>query len=228
MTRLVSGGPVRRIRSGHRGIRGVAPVAGRQVAFESALERDFLALLAFDPLITDVHGQPVRIEFTDPLTGRARHYTPDVLASYDPAAGWPGQVLYEVKYRADLRVEWARLKPAFLAARRHAREQGMRFSVVTEAQIRGPRLDNARFLAGHIDRRRDEAVEERLLRLLAASGETTPQSLLASAFPDQGGRGAAIGQLWRLVATRHIQADLSWPLTMATPIRLVPAEETRR
>ena len=228
MTRLVPGGPVREIQSGHRGIRGVAPVAGRQVAFESALERDFLALLAFDPLVADVREQPVRIEFANGPGGRVRRYTPDFLVLSASTAGRPRQVLYEVKYLADLRAEWATRKPAFLAARRHARGQGLRFSIVTEAQIRGPRLDNARFLTGYLDRRRDEVVEERLLRALATAGETMPRTLLASALPDQESRVTAIAQLWRLLALRRIHADLSQPLTMSTPIRPAPAEEGRR
>jgi hypothetical protein len=220
-SRLNPGAPVRKIRSGHRGIRGTASVLRKPVAFESALERDFLVLLSVDPNLAEVREQPVRIDFHDAV-GRAHHYTPDFLVLYD--AERPQQVLYEIKYRADLRAEWPRLKPAFLAARRHARERGdMRFSIMTEVEIRGPYLANVRFLRGYRDRPCDEAVEEHLVRTLAALGETTPRALLA-AYWDRENRIAAIAPLWRLLATGRVHADLFQPLTMTTPIWVIVGE----
>ncbi len=49
MSRLVPGHPVRTVRLGKRVIRGTASVLGKPIAFASALERDFLILLASDP-----------------------------------------------------------------------------------------------------------------------------------------------------------------------------------
>lgn len=219
--RLVPGRPVRAIRSGHRGIRGTASVLRKPVAFESALERDFLTLLALDPNLADVREQPVRIGYRG-ADGRARHYTPDFLVLYGGER--PQQVLYEIKYRADLRAEWSRLKPAFLAARRYAREHDMRFSIMTEVEIRGPYLANVRFLRGYRDRSCDEAVEEHLVRTLAVLGETTPQALLAAAYGDRENRIAAVAPLWRLLATGRVHADLSQPLTMATPVWVIVGE----
>jgi len=100
--RLNQGAPVRKIRAGHRGIRGTASALCKPVAFESTLERDFLALLSMDPNLADLREQPIRIDFRD-VGGRARHYTSDVLVLYN--AKLPQQVLYKIKYRADLRVE---------------------------------------------------------------------------------------------------------------------------
>jgi len=104
--RLNQGAPVREIRPSHRGIRSTATVLLKPVALESTLERDVLALLSMDPNLADVSGQPVRIDVRD-AGARARHYTPDVLVLDD--AKLPQQVLYEIKYRTDLRVEWPRL-----------------------------------------------------------------------------------------------------------------------
>jgi len=55
-----------------------------------------------DPNLADLREQPIRIDFRD-VGGRARHYTSDVLVLYN--AKLPQQVLYKIKYRADLRVE---------------------------------------------------------------------------------------------------------------------------
>lgn len=202
-------------------MRGTASVLRKPVAFESALERDFLVLLASDPNLGDVREQPLRIDFRDPA-GRRTHYTPDFLVLYD--GDHPQHVLYEIKYRADLRAEWPRLKAAFLAARLHAREQGMRFSIMTEVEIRGPYLANVRFLRGYRDRPYDETIEEHLVRTLAILGETTPQALLAAAYQDRENRIAAIAPLWRLLSTGRVHADLSQPLTMTTPVWVIVGE----
>lgn len=193
----------------------------RQVAFESTLESDFLTILASDTSLTSVLEQPVRLEFTDP-TGRARHYTPDFLATYGREQSTA--VLYEVKYRADLRANWSKLKPGFLAARRHAREHGMRFSIVTEIEIRGDYLANMRFLAAYRNRPYDAEIEEHLVRTVAVLGEPTAQELLAAAYWDSENRIAAIARLWRLIAIGRIQADLSRKLTMNTPLWVIIGE----
>ena len=193
----------------------------RQVAFESTLESDFLTILASDTSLTGILEQPVRIEFTD-STGRPRHYTPDFLATYGREQ--PAAVLYEIKYRADLRTNWSRLKPGFLAARRHVREHGMRFSIMTEVEIRGDYLANMRFLAAYRDRPYNAEVEEHLIRTVAVLGEPTPQEVLAAAYWDSENRIAAIAPLWRLLAIGRIQADLSRKLTMSTPLWVIIGE----
>lgn len=213
--------PVRVIRSGHRGIRGTASVLRKPVAFESALERDFLVLLASDRNLVDVREQPVRIDFPDP-TGRTTHYTPDFLVHYGGHRRL--QVIYEVKYRADLHADWPRLKGAFLAARRYARERDMRFSIMTEVEIRGPYLTNILFLRGYRDRPYDEDIEEHLVQTLAMLGETTPRALLTAAYQDRENRFAAIAPLWRLLSIGRVYGDLTQPLTMTTPIWVIVGE----
>lgn len=67
--------PVRKIRSGQRGIRGNVPGKGR---FESTLEGDLMDLLRFSNSIEDFKPQPIRIPYTLP-NGRPSRYTPDGL-----------------------------------------------------------------------------------------------------------------------------------------------------
>lgn len=194
---------------------------GRQVAFESTLESDFLTILASDTSLTSVLEQPVRLEFTD-ATGRARHYTPDFLATYGRERSTA--VLYEIKFRADLRANWSRLKPGFVAARHHAHEHGMRFSIMTEIEIRGDYLANMRFLAAYRSRPHDAEIEEHLVRTVAVLGEPTAQEVLTAAYWDSENRVAAIARLWRLIAIGRIQADLSQRLTMDTPLWVIIGE----
>jgi len=198
-----------------RSMRGTVCLRGRQLPFESALERDFLLVLDADRNVRDVHGQPVRIRYEDD-EGRSRHYTPDFLVEYD--AGRRPQVLYEVKYRADLRAQWADLRQSFLAARRHARRSRMRFSIVTERDIRGPFLDNWRFLRGYGDLDPEPRIEDHLSLTLAALGASTPAVLLEAAYSDREARIRAIAPLWRLLAIGRVHCEMHAPLTMASPI----------
>jgi len=215
MARLHHPKPVRRIGIGVRSMRGSVCVRGRQLPFESGLERDFLLILDADCNVRDVHGQPVRIHYEDDK-GRSRHYTPDFLVEYD--SGQRPQVLYEVKYRSDLREQWAVLRQSFLAARRHARRNRMRFSIVTERDIRGPFLDNWRFLRAYEGLNPEPRIEDHLSLTLAILGASTPAALLEAAYPDREARIGAIAPMWRLLAMGRIHCEMHAPLTMASPI----------
>ncbi len=127
-------------------------------------------------------------------------------------------MLCEVKYRADFWADWPAAKPRYRAARCYARESGMVFSILTEVEIRGPYLDNITFLRGYVDRPRDEGREEKLVHTLAALGEATPHALLLASYQSEENRMRALGPLWRLIAARRIEADLSITLTMQSAI----------
>lgn len=206
--------PVRTIGMSRRSITGRVAFGTKSIPFESALERDFLVLLDFDLTVEDVLEQPVRITYKG-ADGRQRSYTPDFLVEYRNG----DRVVYEVKYRTNLKEEWATLKPRFRAAIRYARQNGMRFSITTEVEIRGSSLlANARFLRPYRDYAPNLAIDEHLIKTLTGLGETTPEALLAAAYWTLENRIKAVAPLWRLVATRRIHADLYEPLTMATPI----------
>ena len=212
--------PTRRIGPGRRSLTGRISVCGHSVAFESTLERDLLIILAFDRSVSAVHGQPVRVGWRDG-NGRTRRYTPDFVVEHAAAPS----MLCEVKYRADFWADWPAAKPRYRAARQHARENGMTFSILTEVEIRGPYLDNVAFLRGYLGRLPDEGREETLVHALAALGEATPHALLLAAYRSEENRMRALGPLWRLIATRQVEADLSVPLTMQSAIWVGAGED---
>ena len=218
-SRLVSGTPVRRIGLRRRSVRGAIEVRGQPVEYESTLERDLLILLDFDPTVAQAIGQPVRFDFSHPVTGRRTHYTPDIYARHE--GGRPREILYECKYRGDLWEDFHKLKHGFKAARRAALEHGMTHRIVTEVEIRGPFLDNATFLRRYLRIEADSDLEERLAATLATLGPATPQALVAAAFWAEENQAQAIPHLWRMVATGRILADLQTPLTMSSPIAIV-------
>lgn len=213
--------PVRQIGKSYRNVTGIvasAKAAG-QAQFESTLERDFLALLEFSPDVLQFEVQPVALRWND--GSRERRYTPDVLVHYkERHASEPVPVLYEVKYRSDLRDQWRELKPKFRAALRFAAAQGWRFRLISEIEIRTPYLDNVRFLLPFVRRGPPPADDMDLLDCtLARLGAAEAQGLLQAACRDEWNRARLMPALWYLVATLQVGADLQAPLNMRTLIR---------
>jgi hypothetical protein len=191
------------------------------IGFESTLEKDFFLLLEFDRRVESFEEQPVTISYRNP-EGRVCRYTPDVLVRYRPAlASEPGEApaLCEVKYRDDLRAHGAEYRPKFTAARRYARDRGWRFRVVTEREIRTPRLTNIRFLLRYRRMRVDAADCDALLAALRAHGATTPDTLLGRVRLDPLRYAEALATLWHLVATEQIGVDLDRLLTPHSVLR---------
>ena len=216
MKLLDSSMPVRRLRPSKRGITGrVALPSGRSAGHESSLERDLLLMLAFDRRVSRLLEQPFRLTYE--LDGKGHRYTPDVQADF-AHEGREWSVVYEVKYRADLAANWQHYRPRFKAAVRHCRANSLRFKIVTEHEIRGPQIDNIRFLRRYRDLPAQEVHRVALLQNILITGPTTPKTLLAATWYDQERRMAALCELWRLVAVGEIAADLALPLTMSSPI----------
>ena len=116
-------------------VTGFQALATGVAEHESALERDFVTLVSWtdaDAVVTGPAGD-------DPLRQGSgqRRYTPDFRVDWSDGRS----DIVEIKYRADLRSDWLRLRPAFAAARVWAGEHGARFRIATERGIRGPRLD---------------------------------------------------------------------------------------
>lgn len=205
---------VRQIRRGHRGNRGRihAPKAGGRAEFESTLERDFYYLLQCSSEVERFHPQPVALSYVGG-NGRKKRYVPDTLVYYRDGQS---PCLFEVKHVAELLKDRAEYRLRFRAARAYAREQGWRFSTVTERAIRGVVLDNITFLRQFLDpdREFDPAHLEFLRQNLTAP--TTPRTLLASLPLTR--KGVLLPALWHLVATGEIQTDLGERLTMDSMI----------
>lgn len=171
---------------------------------ESALERDFVTLTAFFDVGAVVTVQPVTIRFEH--EGKARRYTPDFLVKSSDGRS----TLVEIKYRRDLRIQWARLRPAFAAARDWAATNGASFRIITESAIRGPRLDAAKRLLPLRAAPVDIALAAMTLDRVAHLDNPT-FGMLIDALP--GSRGAALAVVWRLIARGQILVDLTAPIT---------------
>jgi hypothetical protein len=217
MTELASHRPQRRIGTSRRALTGRVALGDSQaVDFESSLERDWLEQLDFDPRVVELQVQPFSLEHE--VEGRKRKYTPDVLAVWQHGSVRE-TIVYEVKFRDDLRNGWLDYRPRFVAATRYCRERGWRFKIMTERRIRTPMLSAVKFLRPY-RRIEDHAVfRERLMAGLRDMGPTTVAQLLEATLDSKQERLQALPSLWKLVANFDVEVDFGKPLSMRTQVR---------
>ena len=192
-------------------VTGFRPASTGCVEHESALERDFVTLTLFDDPGAEITSQPVTIRFEH--DGRVRRYTPDFLVRSSGGAG----SLVEIKYRADLRTQWERLRPAFSAARRWAAARDLRFHLATESAIRIVRLDVAKRLLPLRSSPMDATLAATALAAAAHMASPTFEALV-DALPAS--REAALAVVWRLISRGQLRVDLASPIRRDTRITL--------
>lgn len=192
-------------------VTGFQIVAANATEQESALERDFVTLATFTDASARIIPQPVTIPFQD--SGVARRYTPDFLVHWSTGRS----ELVEVKYRADLRLHWKRLRPAFVAARAWAKAHEARFRSATDRSIRSPLLLNAKRLlplrAAHLD----PLVSTKICDALATLDDPVLGTLVEAAQVE---RAAALGTIWRMIARGALRVELATPIGMNARVGL--------
>lgn len=202
----MSSRPLRRIPLSRRShITGFQPSPTGIAEHESALERDFVTRQRFDDPTVVITSQPVTIDFRDGAI--RRRYTPDFLLQRS-------MELIEVKYQADLRENEARLQPTFAAARAWAQEHGGTFRVVTETEIRGPRLDNARRLLPL----RDVPIKAHVAEAVLAAARALPAPTVGRVLSLLAAKPVALATIWRLIARGALRVDLEAKITLDTAI----------
>lgn len=213
--------PIRKIPKNYRNVTGIASStkANGLAAFESTLERDFLSLLEFDSKITNYEVQPMIIPWKD-NQGKLHQYTPDALVIYDSKKF--NAILYEVKYRKDLKENWHILKPKFKAAISFCKTKDWKFKIITEKEIKTSYLENIKFLLPYISKATLHEYYEEYMTVLDLKlkdlKESTPKQLINAIFQDEWTQAQALPILWYLIATFHIKVNLNEPLTMNSKI----------
>jgi hypothetical protein len=129
-------------------------------------------------------------------------------------------MLCEVKYRANLKRDWAELKPKFMAALRYADQQGWQFKIVTEREIRTHYLVNVRFLLNYTGPHAQimQVDQGLLMSLLGDIRLTTVDELLLMATNDRMKRAELLYTLWHLIAVGLIHCDLTIELSLQSEI----------
>ena len=193
---------------------------GRMVAYESTLERDLLRKLSYDSRVLDVFEQPLTLTWRD-AKGRARTYTPDLLVQWRSIGEyWEDRIspwLIEVKPREELRRYWNQWHPKFREAARQAAAKGWRFRVMDESRIRDATFGNIVTLDRYDTRGSLDALTY-VLASIKRSGVTTIGETLDRLFTSPELRSAGLHGIYRLIAARLIDCDLSLPLSEQTEI----------
>ncbi|TAG84110.1 MAG: heteromeric transposase endonuclease subunit TnsA [Burkholderiales bacterium] len=201
------------------GVRGVTQ-EGQQ--YESMLENDFLTLLRFDCTVASYRTQPCQVAFRN---GDKPHiYTPDVFVDYQ-AALCRSPELIEVKPAKFAIDPEEQLRMRFDAAAAFASERGWVFRVVTENDIPAGRLANARFLLRYRERTPDDAYMALALAALSEVETASIDGLLQMCQQHHENRARLLTELWTLIATRRIGADLDSELTMHSAVWCVEPNE---
>lgn len=131
--------PVRKIPPKRHSIAGAVPfpTLGRNVGFESTLERDFLLILRQGITNMAVIEQPVRLQLKNLGLGSGI-FTPDFLIWTWNREGVSKVTLVEVKPEEVLQRDFQKLKPKLIGGIRFANRQGWDFRLITERHLRIP------------------------------------------------------------------------------------------
>ena len=178
---------------------------------ESPLERDFLYLMAFDPDVTEIIPQPVRLSYTA-QSGRQYPYTPDFLVYYRSR----NPLLVEVKPKELIRTDWQTMKPRFKAALHYAKAQSWAFRIFDERKIRTPKLSCIKSLQAFRQMRLSSSEIGEALSVVRKSGRSKLGRLLEqrSTLPRELLRAALLHQL----AHMELKCDMNGPISDETEI----------
>ncbi|MBU3082502.1 TnsA endonuclease N-terminal domain-containing protein [Acinetobacter baumannii] len=208
---------VRMIPKNYRNVTGIlaSKKSLDKACYESSLERDLLISLEFDPNVKAYTVQPITLDWED-QEGLKRTYIPDVFILYKNGNEKPK--LIEVKYRSDIKKNWVELKQKFRYAMKFAAQQGWKFKLLTEKEIRTDFNENARFLLGYRYPVPDIDLITTVDDTIQVLKYTTPKQLLENITKDQWEQAQYLTALWYLISTFQIHVDLTRPLTMDSEI----------
>lgn len=216
--------PARKVPMRHNGLSGYFPSVknGREMAFESPLERQFMLLLEFDPSIYRYTEQPVTIPYTKAeYKGGAREpgYTPDLLIYYrqhhftEPR--WPD--LVEVKPEKEFKKLEIENTDKYAAADQYARLQSWHFLKWSELLIHPRRLANANDFYRALGAPRYLESEAQIIEYMAAN-----ESVQGSDIVLHFGKKPEIVSAFRyLVASKRLHTDWEQPISLTSTFELV-------
>lgn len=214
-------GCARQVGTTRRSVSGLFPLRnGTAVAYESLLERDFIARTDFSLSVLDIIPQPTGIPFKD-HQGRNQTYIPDFLVYYllgdRHHERYPKPLLVEVKPQEKWKENWRLWLPKWKAAWRFAQDQGYSFHIYDESRIRDQTFRNIKFLERYKMLTFCEEESLFILNALAQRGQASFDFLLNFHFVGQA-KASGISHIWHLLAMRRLDCDISLPLSNKTEL----------
>jgi TnsA endonuclease N terminal len=207
--------PVRKVPKNYLSVTGIfsSKKNAATPAFESILEKELMVLLEFDEEVAGFDEQPVRV----PVPGQPRPYTPDIFIEYrTPPSGSETRKpsLAEVKHTDFLEKNADEYAPKFAAAEKYASDRGWEFKVITEKDIRIPRLYNLKFLKAY---RENEVTPEECAQVInaveALGGVISLQRLLTELANTDSAKLIWISIIWTMVCKKLLHLNLDEPFS---------------
>lgn len=156
--------------------------ARRHLTFESALQRDLLALLDADLRVVEILEQPDQVPYLGP-DGRIRLYSPAYLVKYHSRTEMDPIItcLVEVVSREQLKNHWASLRENYKAALTYVTARGWKFKILTDKEIRSPKLRWVkifqRILTSAPDEEREAKILDIIMRQVEKNGWATLETV---------------------------------------------------
>ena len=197
--------PVRKLQKSYRNVTGLfySNRLRRLVQFDSMLERDFILILDLHPSVRWFAEQPMRIPWVDEA-GARQTYVPDFRITFRGGVFLGRQTrrpwLVETKYRGDLLENWERIKPKVRAGFGEAAQRRLTFHIVTETDISGHPLENAKFLRKFVNSDVPPELIRVLLDRLTGGFQTTPAILLGKVSTSDIEKSSLDQALWTAIS----------------------------
>lgn len=216
--------PVRQLKKSYRGqpsLHMTQKAVHKAVFAESTLERDFYVLLKFLKWVVSYEEQPFKVPYINEYGGAGK-WTPDTLVELQVGHSTE-KWLYEVKYRVDIKENWAELKPKFRGAILYCKNNDInRFKLMTEVEIRsGSKLKNAKLFLKNRNSKVVPEVIEYILTLLANCVTMKTRTMLESLQTQGLGYNEACVAVYHLIANHRIGLDLNAPFTYESELWLL-------
>lgn len=188
---------------------------GESLGFTGGVERDFYALMSHQRSIASIETQSIKIPYTN-AAGKKTRYTPEALIRFHDHVG-RRPLLVEVKPREVLEKDWSLFRERFRVATGYAKNQGWKFWICTDAEIRTPYLVTLRNLRVHRDHKFPARELDEITDMVATrTGITFRQLLTELDLHRPGAREQNLSRIYHLICTGKISADLFKPIGYET------------
>lgn len=211
--------PVRVIKKNYRSVTGhfASLKNGRNVGYESLLERDLFLLLEFDTSVVSYEEQPISLFYR--YSNRDIRYTPDVLLHYKDPNRLP--CIYEIKYSDEIKEKKVFLKQKFEQIEAYLAKNDMEFKLFTELDIRTQFLENAKMIYGAISQTVPALEEyrlEQMKKVLQNEGRISIDEYMLKMSTNRYERAIYMRYLWHLIFFGHVKIDMNSKITNSSLI----------
>lgn len=212
-----NGMPVRKISKNYRSVTGTfaSQKNGRNVFYESLLERDFFLTLEFDPTVSSYEEQPLELYYH--YYNKRLKYTPDCLVHYNTEKL---PCIYEVKFSDEIKEKKVFLEAKFEQIEKYLIDNDMNFKVFTEMDVDEIYLDNIKFLYNYVVIRNHGKINM-VKQMFQHYVEITYQEFLDKYSEDRYEQAEIIPYIWHLVLVNFLSIDLREKITQHTLLKVV-------